>query len=203
MHKSIRIILEEHRSISAVLSGLKSLTQMARDSKERPEFEVFRAMVYYIDAFPERMHHPKEDEFLFDRLAARSPRTRPLIAALRAEHVEGAAMIRELEQALLTYEQSWPGGGARFAAEVERYARFHWNHMRCEENDLLPLAETYLKDEDWKALDAAFAGNLDPIADLREQDFRKLFQRIVSLAPAPVGLGDAWKKGGTERQAPR
>jgi len=196
MHKSMRIIYDEHRSISAVLSGLKELTRMARESKHRPDFEIFRAMIYYIDAFPERMHHPKEDEYLFARLGLRCAKAQPLIAALRAEHISGAAMIRDLERALLVYDQAWPEGGTRFAAEVDRYAQFHWDHMRSEEHDLLPLAESFLTDQDWEALDAAFGGNEDPIADLREEDFRKLYQRIVSLAPAPVGLGDSWNKTG-------
>ena len=39
----------------------------------------------------------------------------------------------------------------------------------------------------------AVAGNSDPIADLREKDFHALYQRILSLAPAPVGVGERWK----------
>jgi hemerythrin-like domain-containing protein len=193
MHQALRIIQDEHRSISAVLSGLKELTRMARASKVRPDFEVFRAMLHYIDAFPERMHHPKEDQHLFARLELRAAKARPLVAALRAEHVAGAAMIRDLEHELLLYDMCWPGGGEAFSAAVDRYAQFHWDHMRREERDVLPLAETALSAEDWAALDEAFAGNEDPIADLREQDFRSLFQRIVALAPAPVGLGEAWR----------
>ena len=77
---------------------------------------------------------------------------------------------------------------------VNAYAEFHWAHMRCEEQELLPLAETALSAEDWEAIEAAFAGNSDPIADLREQDFDKLFTRIVNIAPAPIGLGEAWRR---------
>jgi hypothetical protein len=87
----------------------------------------------------------------------------------------------------------WSGGGEAFSAAVDRYAQFHWDHMRREERELLPLAETFLEESDWAALDAAFGGNEDPVADLREQDFDRLFQRIVNLAPAPVGLGEAWR----------
>ena len=196
MEKAIRIIRDEHRSISAVLSGLKALAQMARDSALRPDFGVFRAMVYYIDAFPERMHHPKEDEQLFARLLLRDPGSRALVEELKAEHVQGLQLVRELERALLTFEENWPGGAPSFAAAVDSYADFHWMHMRKEELQLLPLAQKALLPEDWRAIEAAFAGNEDPIADLREQDFRQLYQRIVSLAPEPVGLGDRWKKAG-------
>jgi hemerythrin-like domain-containing protein len=193
MNKAIGIIHDEHRSISAVLSALKELAHLARDPALKPDFEVFRAMIYYIDAFPERMHHPKEDLHLFARLLLRCPQAQALVGALQAEHVSGAQLVRDLEQALLGFEQTWPAGADRFAAAVEAYAQFHWSHMRREERELIPLAEQWLQEEDWRVIEEAFAGNEDPIADLREQDFRVLYQRIVSLAPAPVGLGERWK----------
>lgn len=196
MQVALRIIYDEHRSISAVLSGLKSLAQMAEDGKLRPEFKAFRAMIYYIDAFPERMHHPKEDEHLFARLLRRKPEVRPLVDALQAEHVKGKQLVRDLEQALLEFEQTWPRGAEKFNAAIEAYAEFHWQHMNKEERELLPLAQQVLLPEDWDAIASAFAGNEDPIADLREKDFATLFQRIVALAPAPIGLGDRWKKIG-------
>lgn len=196
MQQAIRVIHDEHRSISAVLSGLKSLAQMAQDSRLRPEFEVFRAMIYYIDAFPERMHHPKEDQHLFARVLQRNPEARVLVEGLQAEHATGAQLVRDLEQALLEFEETWPEGAQKFAAAVENYSQFHWMHMSKEENELLPLAQKTLTAEDWGAIETAFAGNQDPIADLREKDFDRLYQRIVNLAPAPIGLGDRWKKAG-------
>ena len=194
MKTAIKIIHDEHRSISAVLHALKQLAKAAEDSSVEPRFEVFRAMIYYIDQFPERMHHPKEDQYLFALLAARAPATKSLVEELRAEHVMGAQLIRDLEQALVGLEVGWQGGARAFSAAVDAYAQFHWNHMRKEEQKLLPLAERFLTAEDWREIDAAFAGNNDPIADLREQDFEKLFSRIVTLAPEPVGLGERWKK---------
>ena len=194
MNKAIRIIYDEHRSISAVLSGLKALAQMARESAARPDFAVFRAMVYYIDAFPERMHHPKEDDYLFARLLLRDPGARALVESLQSEHIQGARLVRDLEQSLLAYEQTWPAGAEKFSATVEAYAHFHWKHMRQEESELIPRAEKALLAEDWAVIEEAFAGNSDPIADLREKDFTRLFQRILSLAPAPVGLGERWAR---------
>jgi hemerythrin-like domain-containing protein len=194
MNNAIKIIREEHRSISAVLHALKQLAKDADETEVEPRFEVFRAMVYYIDQFPERLHHPKEDQYLFALLAARAPQTKGLVDALRAEHVMSAQLIRDLEQALVGLEVGWQGGARAFRAAVDAYAEFHWNHMRKEEQELMPLAERFLTAEDWREIDAAFAGNNDPIADLRERDFEKLFSRIVSLAPEPVGLGERWKK---------
>lgn len=194
MKESIRIIHDEHRSIAAVLSGLRELARTAQDPAVRPEFAVFHAMIHYIDAFPERLHHPKEEEFLFTPLVRRAPFARPLVDALSREHDEGAKLIRELQGALLRFEIDWRQRAPEFAAAIKAYADFHWDHMRKEERELLPLAERHFTPEDWRALDAAFAENHDPLAGAGEDEFAELFTRIVNIAPAPVGLGDPWKR---------
>jgi hemerythrin-like domain-containing protein len=194
MKNAIQTIRDEHRSIAAVLHGLKQLARDAEDPAVEPRFDAFRAMIYYIDQFPERLHHPKEDRYLFARRAARAPQAKELIDDLRAEHVMSAQLIRDLEQALVGLEVGWAGGAKAFSAAVDAYCDFHWKHMSKEEEKLLPLAERSLTADDWREIDAAFAGNDDPIADLREKDFEKLFSRIVTLAPDPVGLGERWKR---------
>ena len=193
MKEAIAVLKSEHRSISAVLHALKELARMAHDATARPRFQVLRSMLRYIDEYPEKLHHPKEDEHLFARVAARAPEARALVEDLKAEHVAGERLIRELERALLFMEEGWPLGAREFRDAVEAYAEFHWKHMRKEEQQLLPLAERHLTAEDWRAIDAAFAANSDPIAGMQERDFEKLFARIVSLAPDPVGLGERWQ----------
>ena len=192
--KAIQKIRDEHRSISAVLHGLKQLARDVQDARVKPGFEVFRAMIRYIDEFPEQLHHPKEDKSLFAKLVARLPDAARLVASLEQEHVEGARLVRELERALLFFEDGWPAGAREFLKTVDAYAEFHWKHMRKEEQELMPLAERHLTRDDWRAIDAAFDTNKDPIAGLQEKDFQALFSRIVNLAPAPVGLGDRWEK---------
>jgi len=194
--KAIQKIREEHRSISAVLHGLKQLARDAQNAGVKPGFAVFRAMIHYIDEFPEQLHHPKEDKYLFPPLAARVPETQPIIDALRGEHKQGVGLVRELERALVFFEDRWPMGAAEFLQTVDAYAEFHWKHMRKEEEQILPLAERYLSARDWEAIDRAFDVNKDPVAGIKERDFEALFTRIVNLAPEPIGLGERWKKAG-------
>lgn len=193
MKDAISILKSEHRSISAVLHGLKELARMAQDAKVRPRFQVLRSMLRYMDEYPERLHHPKENDHIFSRLVAREPSARLLVEELQAEHDEGARLIRELERSLLFFEEGWPAGAREFQQAVDAYADFHWKHMRKEEQQLMPLAERALTAEDWKAINAAFAENRDPVAGLQERDFEQLFSRIANLAPAPVGLGASWR----------
>ena len=145
MNKAIRIIRDEHRSIAAVLHGLKELTQKAyADTAVKPDFQVFRAMIRYIDEFPERLHHPKEDAYLFERLERRAAQAIDLIGELRSQHVKGAELVRDLERAMLFFEEGWPRGAYELRDAVNAYCEFHWKHMRKEEEELIPLAEKFL-----------------------------------------------------------
>ena len=192
--QAIQKIRDEHRSISAVLHGLKQLARDAQDVRVKPGFEALRAMIRYIDEYPERMHHPKEDALLFARLEARAAQAKPLIDSLRAEHEKSAQLVRDLERSLMIFEDAAPEGAREFLEAVNAYAEFHWKHMRREETELLPLAERHLTPDDWRAIDEAFDTNRDPIAGIRERDFEALFTRIVNLAPEPVGFGSRWQK---------
>jgi len=187
---AVRIILDEHRSIAAVLHGMLYLIRDVRLRRAIPNFRVLRAMVYYIDAFIERFHHPKEDAYLFKLLRLRYPDSAALIERLESEHRAGAEKIRLLEQALTRYEEGGSSQFPAFAEAVQSYAAFHWDHMRLEEDQVIPLARTHLSAEDWKEIDDAFAGHSDPLFGQKSSDqYDELFRRIVNIAPAPIGLG--------------
>jgi hemerythrin-like domain-containing protein len=188
--EAIRIIVNEHRSLAAVLHGMLYLVHQIRDRGDKPDFNLFGAMIYYIDSFPERFHHPKEDEYVFRILRMRHAEAAPLLDRLEAEHRVGGEKIRTLEQALARYQQGGDVEFSGFLAAVEAYAAFHWDHMRAEEKEVLPLAEKHLSREDWEAIDAAFLGHADPMLGAEAgAKYDALFTRIVNLAPPPIGLG--------------
>jgi hemerythrin-like domain-containing protein len=188
--KALRIIRDEHRALAAVLHGMLYLVNEIRNHGMKPDFAVLGAMVYYIDAFPERFHHPKEDRYLFKLLRMRSPEASAVLERLEAEHRAGVEKIRILQQALARYQHGGAAEFSNFATAVEAYAAFHWDHMRCEEQEVLPLAEKHLTLGDWEAIDAAFSGHTDPLLGVDEgAKYESLFKKIVCIAPEPIGLG--------------
>lgn len=188
--EAVRIIRDEHRSLAAVLHGMLYLVHEIRDRGAQPNFELFGAMIYYIDAFPERFHHPKEDGYLFKVLRVRCPAAAPLLHRLQAQHRAGAEKIRALEQALSRYQNGGVSEFPDFLAAVEGYAEFHWDHMRSEEKELLPLAEKHFTAGDWAAIDAAFLGHTDPMLGAEAGAYYdEIFRRIANLAPPPIGVG--------------
>jgi hemerythrin-like domain-containing protein len=166
------------------------LVREMRDRGVRPDFALLGAMIYYIDTFPERLHHPKEDRYLFRLLRMRCAAAAKLLDRLEEEHRTGAGKIRALEQSLARFQQGGIKEFAAFADAVDAYADFHWEHMRSEENEVLPLAEKHLTVGDWEAIDAAFTDHRDPLfGSAAGQAYEELFRRIVNLAPPPIGVG--------------
>jgi hemerythrin-like domain-containing protein len=184
------MIGNEHRSISAVLHGMQYLMNEIRGRKAKIDPRVFRAMLYYLDTFAERVHHPKEDRYLFEAMRRRGAQADTVIAELEREHASGEDSLRRLEQYLVRYEEGGDKEFPAFAEAVEKFCRDYWDHMRKEEENVFPLAEKLLAKADWEAIDRAFEENRDPLAEERDtRDFQELFTRIVSLAPPPIGVG--------------
>jgi hemerythrin-like domain-containing protein len=194
--QSIGIIQDEHRSLSAVLHGLGYLVRQIRDKGARPDFELLRAMVYYMDTVPERFHHPKEEQYLFWLLRIRHPSAAPLLDRLKAEHLASAEKVRTLEQALVHYQHGGKAEFPAFLAAVEDYAALYREHVKAEENEVLPLAEKHLTASDWEAIDAAFLGHSDPLLGVDAgAKHEELFHRIINLAPPPIGVGPVRRPG--------
>ncbi|MBS0449516.1 MAG: hemerythrin domain-containing protein [Proteobacteria bacterium] len=196
---TIRIIRDEHAALAAMLRSILLLLEQHRRDATLPDFAALRAMLFYVDEFPEQRHHKKETELLFAKLRAKTPLSRELLDRLDEEHGQGERRIRELEHALLGFEMMGEARRAAFEAAAERYVDFYLAHMAVEEREILPLAERVLDARDWAELDAAFGENRDPLTGHPPDDvYRALYTRIVNTVPAPIGLGPA---GGNRNRA--
>ncbi|MBL0421297.1 hemerythrin domain-containing protein [Ramlibacter sp. AW1] len=199
---AIQIIRDEHAAVAAVLrSLLRLLDEGPQDEPER-FFDVLRAMLFYIDEFPERRHHPKESDLLFPRLARIAPELMPVIRRLESDHVQGEGRVRELQHLLLAWELLGESRRPAFEGAAREYVRFYLDHMRAEEVQLLPVAERELPAADRAELDAAFGRDRDPMAGgLAEPGYERLFSRIVLSTPAPLGVGAPLAHRDAERVA--
>lgn len=91
MHPSsaLRTIRDEHAALAAMLQSLLWLVRRGPGDDRARFFDTLRAMLFYIDEFPERLHHPKESDLLFPRVAKREPAVLPVITRLEQDHMKG------------------------------------------------------------------------------------------------------------------
>ena len=184
---AISLIKSEHHALAAVMHALRRFTRALRDGHVDADFELLAAMLHYIDIFPERFHHPKEELHLFSALHRRTAALDGVLDALRAEHVRSDQLMRQLERALVHYQGGAAGGLADFCALVDAYAAFTFEHMRVEEERVLVAAPDYLTREDWLAIDDAFRDNRDPLFGAQPTEvLRRLRQRIANLVPVKL-----------------
>jgi hemerythrin-like domain-containing protein len=71
--ESLRIIHDEHDALSAMLRSIGMMVDRGPGNNPENFFDVLRAMLFYIDEFPERLHHTKESELLFPTSAMPCP----------------------------------------------------------------------------------------------------------------------------------
>ena len=103
-HLALTVILDEHKALSAMLRSIRLLLSEHRRRGTLPDFGVLRAMLFYVDEFPERLHHPKESGLLFPKLRARSAEAAEVLDRLDHDHAGGERTIRDLEHDLLGFE---------------------------------------------------------------------------------------------------
>src|SRR6478735_3836870 len=112
-------IRDEHRSIAAVIHGLEFVARQARDQGAPPSFPLLRAMLHYLVAFPEELHHPKEDAYLFRKLRERTSEFDAAIEELERQHVSGHQLVEELARSIDAYEADPQGGLTAFAGALD------------------------------------------------------------------------------------
>ena len=190
-HKSLQVIRDEHAALAAMLLSMSMMVQRGPGDDPDQFFDVLRAMLFYIDEFPEKMHHPKESELLFPKVARLVPSTLETLQRLEQDHIRGEASVRELQHELLAWELLGDTRRDKFRTAAKSYVDFYLEHMRLEERAILPQAEKALSESDWTELDEAFESNADPLTGKYPRDpvYDRLFSRIVMTAPEPIGLG--------------
>lgn len=186
---AVAIILDEHHALNDVVNTLQCLVRELTDQYTSADFPLIACMLYYIDSFTERCHHPKEDEHLFARLRSRTNQADAVLDELQRQHVTSAKLMTYLEQTFVFYQGGAPDGLKRFADAVNAYAELLRDHMKLEENHALKFARDYLRDDDWRAIDCAFRANEDPLFGPRARtEFAQLKLRIVNRLPQKLRL---------------
>jgi hemerythrin-like domain-containing protein len=178
---SLQIIRDEHQTLGAMLRALGKMIDNGPGDEPERYFDVMRATLFYIDEFPERLHHPKESQLLFPQLALLAPECREVLARLESDHAGCERAVRELQHLLLGWELVGDARRKAFEDAARQFVERYLHHMQVEDVEVLPLAEKVLKEADRVALDAAFASNCDPLSGRYPRDpmYDRLFARIV------------------------
>ncbi|SCA55495.1 conserved hypothetical protein [Candidatus Terasakiella magnetica] len=193
MTKAINIMKREHLSLNTVLHVLNQLVldlEAGRLKSSDVDYDLIEKIMTYIEEFIDTMHHPKEDDYLFPALLKKTSEANDVIMELQEQHKQGVEHRKKLEIHIQAMKDKHPGQVEKVVDVLKDYLTAHREHMKLEDNVVIPLAERVLDEEDWAPIEAAFNNNADPLfGDVPKNKFRKLLSDITFLAPAPIGLG--------------
>lgn len=178
------IIHRDHVNLDKVLSVLKFTVDRLSDDKgvggDSSASSVLHSIIYYIRTFPDRMHHLKEEAYLFPLLLKRRPESKDIIARLVEQHEEGKSRIEELNDAVVGFDKTSGESKSRLLNAANAYIEFQRQHIGLEERELLPMAREALTADDWDQVRKAFVSDNDPLfGENMETGFRVLFERIT------------------------
>lgn len=199
--RAIALIRDEHRSLAAVIYAMKRRVGEARDGSAGLDHDFFGRLVDYVHDYPEKRHHPKEEQSLHRLMRERGNQGRDLMHQLEEQHLQEYRLATTLQEAWAACAQGASGADPKLVAleqALEALAAHIWSHLTLEEESLLPLAQQVLQPDDWKEIAETFEGNRDPgFGAWSEEEFRQHFTRVANAARLPQAeLG----KGAGERK---
>ena len=185
MVEIIEILRQEHRNIEKLLSVMEQELNVF-DRGERPDYEVFGAIIEFFKMYPDACHHPKED-IIYEKFKARDPERAASIADLQAEHREGAVRLRRVAQAIDAVLNDQEVLRESVDRIVRNFIEDERRHIALEDEVVFPAILSSLHPEDWADIALKIADRYGPPleADFEEQ-FSTLRRDILELEEAAV-----------------
>jgi len=178
----VSMIEAEHRNLGRVLKALQAIVGRMDSDPHPGDMDRLFDICHYVRVFPDKIHHPKEDHYIFGPLGIEAPEHHELLESVHDQHAQCASQTDGLYEAVKGYDAGKiPAEELRQA--VQRYVSFQYEHMRLEEGEVLPLARKLLDPDVLDSAGRAFASHGDPLFGQNlEAGFEALRDRIVAAA---------------------
>lgn len=162
MSSVIDIILAQHRDFARVLKVLEAIADGPLEERRREDLDRLFDICHYARVFPDKLHHPDEERYVFGPLRETAVDHREMIDEIRAEHERADSLTMRLMDAAKAFDKG--ECDADFLRRTIRtYLSFQFDHMRKEESNLLPLVEQALESKQYHAATKSFAQHADPL----------------------------------------
>ena len=174
----------DHANIAKILELLESEI-LAIEVGKTPDYPLLQDIMCYMNQYPDRFHHPKED-LMFAQVLKYEPGARADVATLLKEHISIGLAGQNFERMLRTSNIDSVDVREGLGTAGFAYIRAQRQHMFLEEKKLFPMAQTVLTDKDWQEIEGAVDAIEDP---LFEAEFATGYERLYRLIIDQAELG--------------
>jgi len=177
MQQVLANLHDDHLNITRILDYLAAQVELM-ERGENPEWDLMYDVMHYMTNYPDMYHHPKED-MIFARLRARTSEFDGHVGQLLQEHGDIYALGKHFREAIQEVDGGIVMTCEEFAQIAKDYIKCQRDHLELEELVLFPLAQQYLDDADWQAVERAIRKQPDPLFGHMIQDEYKLIRSAL------------------------
>ena len=184
------VLRSEHELIETLLFAVDGIAARVGSEEPFPREDVKKAMVVMVE-FVDQCHHAKEERFLFPALSENSPgKTKELTRRVSSDRRAFRRLVAQMRTHLPTAEAD-RRARRRLANELALYSRLVHNHVRIEEERILPEADRILGSAARRRMTARFerleADERDAGRHARHQAMiRELAQAYATYVPGGI-----------------
>ena len=148
----VEVLEAEHRVIQKMVAGMSVLAERI-EGGDPVDVSLLESIVAFLRTFADRLHHGKEESFLFAALIRRGvPSQGCPIGGLTMEHQKGRVMVAELADAIRGCAAGEPPAREALVKSLRALVAFYPNHIWKEDYLLFPLASKFLTPQDQQEL---------------------------------------------------
>lgn len=191
MHPLMTRLHNDHRRFQRLFQCLKQEILSLRGGSQRPvDLAVLLDAIDYIQTYPEKWHHPVEDQICQCLLQKKISQHRQ-VAAILAEHEQLEQLTEQLSQQIYSVASDCTLPITELIDIAEEFVLQQSAHIDSENLLLYPLIEKYLTDTDWCAIETGVAASVDPLFDTPQQErYETLYQHLVTaVRTTPEAIG--------------
>ncbi|MCZ6526966.1 MAG: hemerythrin domain-containing protein [Gammaproteobacteria bacterium] len=179
MDSTIEELHKDHKNIAKLLNLLKIQTEHLQAGDHVDSLQMTNIMNYFIN-YPDIYHHPNE-EFIFDYLKQRDINTADLIDEINSDHQTMASAAIEIQDEVRLIMCDAVFSRENLADKLNHYISAYFSHIDIEENELFPLVEKILDDEDWQFIHAEIKREDDPLfGEKLNNEYEELYKAILN-----------------------
>ena len=181
MHPIMTKLAQDHGRLTRVLDLLQGLLDRFHDGVE-PDYELMQEMVEYMDTYADIVHHPTED-IIFRRVLEKGAGQHDVFEVLMRQHAGLSLVNKRFRKSLdgilneeVLLREDVEANGRELVATMRA-------HLQLEDAEAFPIAEQYLDDDDWAAIEAEVPVAEDPVfGNPDPMRFRALYRCLSEQA---------------------
>ena len=179
MHPQLQQLHQDHINLAKVLHLLETLLSDVKYG-EPVDLDILSEIVDYVQSYPDRFHHRREDA-IFSVYLEHPACRHDLVERLMGEHTLLVGKTHELNQYIQQWRNDSPVPRERVVSMIADYLHLQWDHLNTEESSVFNWLDQELTDGDWGRIEASMPAATDPLfGNPMRQRFENIFERLIA-----------------------